>query len=228
MPWRVFITRILSLIDHAPCRLLIFAKAPIPGAVKTRLCPPLNPAGAAKFSERLLKHALRAASRADLGAIELWCAPTTAHDFFHECQREFNISLHQQSSGDMGDRMQHALNQALTRADSALLMGADCPTVSAAYLRVAAGRLAQDCELLFGPAEDGGYGLIGARGKLPGIFSGIPWGTDVVMSRTRDILIAMDYKWLELATLWDVDRPADLMRLEQEADLRYLLDELTN
>ena len=209
----------------ANCRLLVFAKAPVPGEVKTRLCPPLTPGRAADLQRRLLWHALEAASRADLSPIELCCTPTSAHDFFQECARQFNVTLHVQAPGNLGDRMAQALTEALTRADAALLMGSDCPVISADYLRQAARSLAEGASLVFGPAQDGGYGLIGVRESFPDVFSNIPWGTGTVMSDTRARLMAMGVEFVELPMIWDVDRPADLLKLEQDENLRYLLDE---
>ncbi|MEO6024277.1 MAG: TIGR04282 family arsenosugar biosynthesis glycosyltransferase [Burkholderiales bacterium] len=210
----------------AHCVLQIFTKAPVAGEVKTRLCPPLTPNHAVELHRRLLWRALETASRADLGVIELWCTPDSEHDFFQQCMIHFDITLHVQSPGNLGDRMALALEDVLTRAGSALLMGSDCPGISASYLQQAAYSLAQRPNLVFGPAEDGGYGLIGVRESFPDVFSDIPWGTATVMPDTRARLKAMGVEFVELAPIWDVDRPADLVRLEQDRYLRYLLHEL--
>jgi hypothetical protein len=63
------------------------------------------------------------------------------------------------------------------------------------------------------PAEDGGYVLIGTARPQPVLFAGVEWGTERVMAQTRECLRAAGLRWCEPATLWDVDRPADLARL---------------
>jgi len=64
------------------------------------------------------------------------------------------------------------------------------------------------------PAEDGGYALIGLRRPVPDIFNGIEWGSDRVLAQTRERLRVRGLRWGELETLWDVDRPADWLRLQ--------------
>jgi glycosyltransferase A (GT-A) superfamily protein (DUF2064 family) len=66
-----------------------------------------------------------------------------------------------------------------------------------------------------GPAEDGGYVLIGLRQFDARLFSNVTWGTERVAHETRERLQSLGWRWQELETLWDVDRPADLVRLEQ-------------
>ena len=81
--------------------------------------------------------------------------------------------------------------------------------------------------IVFGPAEDGGYGLIGLSGATPDIFAGIPWGSSTVMKSTRNILTAKGLAWRQLEPIWDVDRPEDLKRLARDTTLNYLLNDLT-
>lgn len=207
-------------------RVLVFAKAPIAGKVKTRLCPPLSSDDAAKLQQRMLRHTLNTASRAGLGAVELHCANDLQHSFFAECQNEFDIELKHQVDGDLGVKMHTALDQALTRTDHVLLIGSDCPSITADYLRAAALTLTSAKPIVFGPAEDGGYGLIGVRDRTPDIFSNVPWGATSVMESTRRILIAKGLTWSELPPVWDVDRPEDLARVAGNADLNYLMKEL--
>jgi glycosyltransferase A (GT-A) superfamily protein (DUF2064 family) len=96
------------------------------------------------------------------------------------------------------------------------LVGSDCPVLTAEYLRDAAAALAGGNDAVFGPAEDGGYLLIGlARKPSAQLFEGIAWGTATVMQETRKRLARFDWRWHELTTLWDVDRPEDLLRLRE-------------
>ena len=202
------------------CRIVVFAKAPEPGRVKTRLIPTLGEAGAAALHRRLVMHNLRAAQEADLGPVELWCAPDTRHAFFAECERGFGVSLHSQCEGDLGARMRRALEEVLGRAERAILVGSDIPALSAQYLRDAERALSGARDVVIGPAEDGGYVLIGLKRSDPELFRDIPWGEPEVLAETRGRIAALRWRCFELPALWDVDRPEDLERLPEEMRAR--------
>ncbi len=195
---------------------MIFAKAPTPGRVKTRLIPALGESGAAELQRRLIERTLRVAVAAGLGAPELWCAPDPDDPFFAACAKRYGISLRAQGEGDLGMRMARALESALADGSPGLLIGCDCPALTSAYLREAAAALAGGNDAVFGPAEDGGYVLIGlARSQRAELFEDIAWGTASVMQETRTRLARGNWRWRELPLLWDVDRPEDLRRLRQ-------------
>jgi rSAM/selenodomain-associated transferase 1 len=204
----------------ASCRIVVFAKAPEPGKVKTRLIPALGEAGAAALHRRLVMHSLRAAQEADLGPVELWCAPDTRHAFFAECERDFGVSLHSQCEGDLGARMRRAIETILERAKRAILVGSDIPALSAQYLRDAERALSGARDVVIGPAEDGGYVLIGLERSDPELFRDIPWGEPEVLAETRGRIAALRWRCFELPALWDVDRPEDLKRLPEEMRAR--------
>jgi len=204
----------------ASCRIVVFARAPEPGKVKTRLIPALGEAGAAALHRRLVMLSLCAARDAELGSVELWCAPDTRHVFFAECKRGFGVSLHSQREGDIGARMQRALETVLGRARRAILIGADVPALSAQYLRDAEHALSSAHDVVIGPAEDGGYVLIGLSRCDPELFRGIPWGGPQVLAETRRRIAALRWRSLEMPALWDVDRPEDLERLSEEMRAR--------
>ena len=194
--------------------LLVFAKAPIPGQAKTRLIPALGGAGAAELHARLARHTLKSAVTANIGAVTLWCAPDATHPFFAECVREFDVQLQVQQGADLGQRMAHALACGLHCARHVLLIGTDCPTLTPDTLREAAHRLQEECAVVFVPAEDGGYALVGVRDMAPAIFDGIAWDSETVMAQTRLRLSAQDTLWQELAVQADIDIPQDLQRLQ--------------
>ena len=143
---------------------MIFAKAPTPGRVKTRLIPVLGENGAAELQRELIEATLRTAADAGLGAPELWCAPGPDDPLFVDCAEKHNIGLHTQRGGDLGLRMADALESALAAGSPGLLIGCDCPALNPGYLREAAAALAEGNEAVFGPTEDGGYMLIGVAG----------------------------------------------------------------
>ena len=194
-------------------RVAVFAKAPVPGGVKTRLAGALGEAGAAELHARLARHALGTAFAAGVGAVELWCAPDTTHAFFQDCARELGVALHAQSGRDLGERMHRAAEHAAAHGEALLIVGSDCPVLPAEMLREAA-RALRTHDAVFAPAEDCGYVMVGLARPQPRLFQDIAWGTETVMRETRARLAECGLQARELATLWDVDRPADLARLE--------------
>ena len=197
------------------CRVMVFAKAPTPGEAKTRLIPALGAAGAAALHRRLVMHCLRAAADSRLGPVELWCAPGTGDPFFLECERRLGASLHPQGGGDLGERMQRAFESALALSPRAILVGSDIPALSAQYLRDADRALRRGGDAVIGPAEDGGYALIGLSRCDAELFRGIPWGGPEVLAQTRRRMAALSWRSSELPVLWDMDRPEDLERLPE-------------
>jgi rSAM/selenodomain-associated transferase 1 len=195
---------------------MVFAKAPQPGRVKTRLISALGETGAAQLQQQLIERTLRTAAAADLGTVELWCAPGPDDPYFSDCARRHEIILWAQGEGDLGLRMARALESAVEDGALGLLIGCDCPALTPAYLREAAAVLAGEDDAVFGPAEDGGYVLVGvARRPAKELFEDIAWGGATVMEETRKRLARGNWRWRELAPLWDLDRPEDLARLRQ-------------
>lgn len=174
--------------------VLVFARAALPGRVKTRLVPRLGEWRAARLHARLTRHALRTARTAACGPVEL-------------------LDASKQRGADLGERMHHALVRALRRHRGAIVIGADCPALRPRDLRRAARWLAGGSDVVLAPAEDGGYALIGAKRVSPLLFSGIAWGGPDVYDATVRKLISLGYRWRALAQVWDVDRPEDLERL---------------
>ena len=103
-----------------------------------------------------------------------------------------------------------------TGRDSVLVMGTDCPALTDVHLRSAASALREGADVILIPAEDGGYVLIGMRSPQPALFSGIPWGTNAVLTETRSRVIAHRLVLAERPPLWDVDTDRDLARVERE------------
>ena len=193
--------------------LIIFAKAPVPGEVKTRLLPALDAEHAAMLHAALTERALATALGSDADAIELCCAPDDNHSFFQSCAEDFEIDLSLQGDGDLGARMLRVLDRALEEFAQAIIIGADCAVLTAKHFNTAAAALVNH-DIVLNPAEDGGYVLIGAARTHADMFNGIDWGTNTVLEQQRRNLAACGLNWQELDTLWDVDRPEDLPRLK--------------
>jgi rSAM/selenodomain-associated transferase 1 len=192
----------------------VFAKAPVPGRVKTRIAAAIGHERAAHLHERLVERALATAREARLDGVELWCDPDADDAFFQRCAHAHGAELHGQRGADLGARMAHAFESAHTRGRKLVLIGADCPALEPTDLRDAAGALASH-DAVFAPAQDGGYVLVALARPCAALFDGVPWGEDTVMQRTRERAAAAGVRVKELRTLWDVDRPEDLERLER-------------
>ncbi len=202
--------------------IAVFARAPVAGAVKTRLAGILGADAAASLHAGLVRHALSTAVQARTGPVSLWCTPAAEHPFFERCRDEFGAALQVQRGDDLGARMRNAFEPAWAARSPLLVIGADCPALTVEHLRQAAAALrGKDAVLV--PAEDGGYVLVGLARPLPSIFDGVAWGGAAVMTQTRERLAAAGASWVELATLWDVDRPEDYARLQREGLLAEVL-----
>ena len=204
-------------------RLLILVRAPRVGQAKTRLIPALGADGAALLHERLTHHCVETLAPSRHWRTELHCEPGVDEPLFREIARDFQVELHIQVPGDLGQRMFGALAGACRQTRSAVLIGSDCPLLTGRDIRTAFDRLEAGDDAVIGPAEDGGYYLIGLRHVDPMLFTDIAWGGDAVLAATRERLRHCRWAWSELESRWDVDRPADLARLAQTAQLRHLL-----
>ena len=209
----------------------LFAKAPVAGTVKTRLCPPFSPVEAATFYARLVEHAAVVVGMArdrlrgegtDVVA-ELWCAPDTAHPFLRDVAQRHGLQLRRQRDGDLGTKMRDALGSAMP--GSAVLLGSDVPALDVNRLVASAHALLSD-DVVIIPADDGGYALIGCRRQVPDCFDGIAWSTSTVMDETRKRLDTRGLRLTTLSPVWDVDTSADLRRLANDPGLSHLAGEL--
>lgn len=193
-------------------KVLIFAKAPRPGLAKTRLAPLLGERGAAALQARLIEHTLVTALEARIGEVELHGDPAD-DDSLRSCAARHGARLIGQGAGDIGARMCTAVEQALPTCARVLLVGSDCPALTAEHLRLAAYGLEAGDDAVFVPTEDGGYALIGLARCDARLFAGIAWSTSRVMEETRARLLELTWRWRELETLWDIDTPSDYERL---------------
>ncbi len=192
-------------------RVLVFAREPRPGKVKTRLIPALGAAGAAALYERLLAETLGAVAGLKHGNAELWYESDDAEPL--KCRKlaaKFGAVLHQQHGVDLGERMKKACRKAAPSArDPLVIIGSDCPGYTADYLSQAFDAL-RGVDAVLGPALDGGYVLIGLTRTDPRLFDEMPWGTSKVLGLTRSRLRVLGWRWRELPPLRDIDRPSDL------------------
>lgn len=193
--------------------VIVFARAPRPGSVKTRLIPALGAVGAAALHAKLLEHTLETVRAASFGEVELHCDPDADDPFFRFCAGHYRVTLETQARGDLGARMLAAFECALAAHARVLLIGSDCAALTPHHLRQAERALRRGADAVLAPCEDGGYALIGLRRFDPRLFEGIAWGGHHVMAATRAHLAELGWRWRELEALWDVDRPEDYDRL---------------
>ena len=178
----------------------LFAKYPRAGEVNTRLIPALGPDGAAALHRRLTERMLETARASGL-PVEVRYAGASHEDFAAWLG---DVALVEQGEGDLGAR--------LARVEApAILLGADVPDLRAGHLRAAAEALAE-VPVAIGPAQDGGYYLLGFREPVAFLFEEMVWGTGFVLAETRRRLEERGVAYRLLETLSDCDRPEDLSR----------------
>lgn len=202
-------------------RIVVIAKAPQPGRVKTRLIPALGAEGAAALAARMLActlvAAFEAAGAADtadpaLGVVELCASPAPGDPAWQGVVVPAGLRWSAQGEGDLGARMAGAARRVLAGGERVLLIGTDCPALDAACLRTAAEAL-DEVDAVIVPSFDGGYVLLGLRRFDPSLFEGIAWSTSTVAAATRVRLDALAWSYQVLPALQDIDVPADLVHL---------------
>jgi hypothetical protein len=200
----------------APFAVVVMAKSPRPGQVKTRLCPPLSPADAAALHTAFLRDTLDRLRR--LANVEVAVAYTPAEDrplFDATCAPALLLP---QPDGDLGTRLTSIFATLCARGFRGVVaIGADTPTLPLAFVQSALERLGRpDVDAVIGPAHDGGYYLIGLNRAQPAVFRDIPWSTDGVYAATMDRAVEARVRIARLPAWSDVDTVADLDRLVRE------------
>ena len=205
-----------GLLWGMPDALIVFAKVPSPGAVKTRLCPPLTPAQAADLYAAMLGDAL--AQYAALGpAVRLYLAPTADGAALPDGLVPDGVTVHAQEGRDLGARMLRAFAETFHAGFArAVVVGTDHPTLPDAFLRLAFDHLDAPHALTLGPSDDGGYYLLGLRDLARGLFAGMTWShagvLDATLARAADADLAVTL----LPPWYDVDDAGGLARLRAD------------
>ena len=191
--------------------LAVFAKAPVPGQVKTRLRPaaltdPWDDAQAARLAAAFVRDTLEKAAR--LGPpVTVYFAGDHA---LLQPLAPPSILWAAQGGGDLGAR--------LARVPApCLLLGADSPHLPPACLRRALDSIPAH-DVVLGPADDGGYYLLGLRAPQPALFAGIAWGTSAVLAQTLAKAAALGLTVYQTPPWYDLDTPADLRRLRRDLE----------
>lgn len=192
-------------------RLILFARFPVAGKVKTRLIPALGAEGAAALHRRLVLRTLRTANalcQSQNVELEIRFAGDNANEMQHWLGD--SLLCRPQCEGDLGQRMAGAFEDSFREGSPAtVIIGSDCPSLTPETLAAAFDALKTN-PVVFGPATDGGYYLIGLTRLVPEIFQGIAWGTETVLAQSLEILARADCKPALLQPLDDLDRPDDV------------------
>ncbi len=190
----------------ADLTLAVFAKAPVPGQVKTRLRPAMDDEQAARLAAAFVQDTLQKAAR--LGPpVTVYFAGDRA---LLEPLAPPLVRWADQGGSDLGARMARV-------PAPCLILGADSPHLPPAYLHQALAAV-PDHDVVLGPAEDGGYFLLGLRAPQPVLFDGIAWSTGEVLAQTLAKAAALDLTVYQTSPWYDLDTPADLRRLARDLE----------
>lgn len=192
-------------------RIIIFAKAPVPGKAKTRLIPALGADGAAELAGRMLTDTCRTAAAVLLAETELCITPAPGHPEW-ENRLPPHARLTDQGDGDLGQKLARAAERAIKEGERAILIGTDCPQLTRRRLHDACWELdAHDA--VIHPTFDGGYALLGLKSFDPSVFEGIGWSGPDVARQTIGRISALGWSLHLAETLRDIDEPEDLPHL---------------
>ena len=192
-------------------RLIIFTRYPEPGKTKTRLIPVLGEEGAATLQRQMTEHKLAEVRKLQaFHPLSLEVHFAGGNEQLMQDWLGSNIIYRRQSEGDIGCRMASAFQASFGAGmNRVVLIGSDCPDLNA-YLLAQAFQALEQHDLVLGPAQDGGYYLIGLHQLFPGLFTGISWSTAEVLQQTQSIAKRLELAVAYLPLLSDIDRPEDL------------------
>lgn len=206
--------------DSTRPALILFAKAPVPGQVKTRLLPELDANEAAQVAAELIELTVRLAVDTWPGPLVLCTWPDIDHPLFGELAGTYPVTLATQGPGDLGRKMNAAITTYTNAGTPAAVLGCDVPHCPAEVLR-AAGHLLQRGREVIGPSLDGGYYLIGLQRPCAQIFDNVDWGSPGVMRSTLANASRCGVRFEQLPPLQDLDSYTDLVKIaEHFPDLR--------
>ena len=194
--------------------VVIMAKVPQAGAVKTRLCPPLSPQTAANLYQAFLLDKIAQVSRLSNTRPTLAYTPEASRDFFAtlapDCQ------LIPQQGAELGERLINSFLQCFAGGYAGVVaIDSDTPHLPTEYLQQAVDLIAlPQTDVVLGPTEDGGYYLIGLRAAYRELFTDMPWSTAAVVPETRRRAEALGLTISWLPPWFDIDTAEELQRLQ--------------
>ena len=195
--------------------LLIFARRPYPGRVKTRLSPFLSPQEAAELYDCMVRDVVARTATLEVDdRYLLYEEGEGAEAYFRGVDSDL-ILLPQEGVG-LGKRLTYAFSTLFRRGYGTLaVIGTDSPDLPLPFINDAFRRLESgEADVLLGPTKDGGYYLVALRGEEPELFRDVPWSTEQVLEVTLQRAEETGLRWGLLPRWYDVDLPSDLTELE--------------
>jgi uncharacterized protein len=206
--------------DAARELLIIFTRYPVPGQTKTRLIPVLGAVGAANLQRWMTERMVRLAALMPATVWICYCGGTIAQMQEWLGSWDMRWDMRSQGDGDLGERMANAFAAGFAAGFArVVIVGVDCPGLDESGI-LAAFAMLHDREVVFGPAIDGGYYLIGLRRFIPELFVAVDWGTERVLAQSVNHLSRLGLSFGQLEPLGDVDVAADLELV------KFALDEI--
>jgi rSAM/selenodomain-associated transferase 1 len=199
--------------------LAIMVKQPAPGRVKTRLCPPLTPDQATELYRCFLLDKMAQVKRIAAVIPYLGFTPREAESYFRDLAGR-TFSLLPQEGEDLGERLDHLSTRLLAVGHpGVVIIDSDTPSLPDRFLAEAIERMTDPrTDAVFGPAEDGGYYLVGLRRSAPVLFRGIRWSTPLVLEQTLRAAADSGLRVHLLPSWYDVDTGKDLGRLARDLE----------
>lgn len=194
--------------------ILILAKNPEEGRVKTRLAKTLGACRALSIYKELYTQTLTLAAAMEEGTPYVFQSPERDSSWFPSSRLQSRL----QADGDLGDRMLEALREGLQEHEKAVMIGADCPGLEASHLKKAFSALDQ-VDLVLGPSEDGGFYLLGSKEPYPDLFLDRSWSHEEVLAKTVDLASELGLSLHILSELYDIDYETDWQRWQKEREL---------
>ena len=207
--------------------VLCFCKHPTPGIVKSRLAKDIGNEHAAEIYKLLLDETLQSISDLETKNY-LYCYPNVDHPFLQQYKNKYRLTLKKQSDGDLGMKMFHAINNHLDGKSNVVLVGSDCLEINANYIQKAFESLNSGCEIVLGPAVDGGYALIGANNINESIFKDIAWSTNEVLKQTEEKINGLNWKYSCLNKVRDLDTLEDFQYFSTHKEYQHFFKRLSS
>ncbi|MBN2530478.1 MAG: TIGR04282 family arsenosugar biosynthesis glycosyltransferase [Deltaproteobacteria bacterium] len=202
--------------EASPNRIILFCKVPVAGRVKTRLIPAMGADAAADLQFRLLKRVCAELTQVLVGDMGRTVQVELRVDGAPPAEMQALVGhpfrCIPQGDGHLGHRMYRAVADAFADGVSrVVLIGADVPELSDGLILASLSAL-HHSDVVIGPAEDGGYYLLGMKSPQPSLFEEINWGSDTVFQETLHRIESASLTVHVLPTLYDLDRPEDVER----------------
>ena len=196
---------------HNNNAVILFARDPILGQVKTRLNSFLDDETILKLYKCFLEDSLAKIQQVGNADCFVGISHENNSGFFNKLE-SFDMTLFSQQGKDLGDKMRRAfIDRFMQGYNKVVIIGSDSPSLPVSYIDKA---LDSERDLVLGPSIDGGYYLIAMRGKVFEVFSGVDWGTDKVLYETLQLVKEGSFSFDLLPVWYDVDLPEDLKFLK--------------